>query len=133
MANLFLSYSHKNEELETHLATLKREGLISARSFSMPSAIATIRRCPISAARTSNPTATFPTKRSAASATGSPSIECETRNRCPAPRHCRQTTVASRREIGALMAPRRLDTDDLTHTDFLFAVNDWFNVTGTAA
>lgn len=36
-------------------------------------------------------------------------------------------------DIGALMAPRRLYTDDLTHSDFLFAVHDWINVTGTAA
>jgi hypothetical protein len=28
-------------------------------------------------------------------------------------------------EIGTLLAPRRLDPDDLTHSDFLFAVRDW--------
>ena len=28
-------------------------------------------------------------------------------------------------EIGALLAPRRLDPHDLTHSDFLFAVRDW--------
>ena len=28
-------------------------------------------------------------------------------------------------EIGALLVPRRLDPDDLTHSDFLFAVRDW--------
>lgn len=28
-------------------------------------------------------------------------------------------------EVGALLAPRRLDPDDLTHSDFLFAVRDW--------
>jgi hypothetical protein len=28
-------------------------------------------------------------------------------------------------EIGALLEPRRLDPDDLTHSDFLFAVRDW--------
>lgn len=36
-------------------------------------------------------------------------------------------------DIGALMAPRRLDPDDLTHSDFLFAVHDWLKVNGTAA
>src|SRR5271155_3200456 len=28
-------------------------------------------------------------------------------------------------EVGALLAPRRLDPDDRTHGDFLFAVGDW--------
>jgi hypothetical protein len=28
-------------------------------------------------------------------------------------------------EVRALLAPRRLDPDDLTHSDFLFAVHDW--------
>jgi hypothetical protein len=28
-------------------------------------------------------------------------------------------------EVGALLAPRRLDPADLTHSDFLFAVRDW--------
>ncbi|WP_420479232.1 hypothetical protein [Brevundimonas sp. FT23028] len=28
-------------------------------------------------------------------------------------------------ELGALLAPRRLDPDDLTHSDYLFAVRDW--------
>ncbi len=28
-------------------------------------------------------------------------------------------------EVGALLAPRRLDPNDLTHNDFLWAVNDW--------
>jgi hypothetical protein len=28
-------------------------------------------------------------------------------------------------EVGALLAPRRLDPKDLTHNDFLWAVNDW--------
>ncbi len=28
-------------------------------------------------------------------------------------------------EIGPLLAPRRLDPDHLTHSDFLFAVSDW--------
>jgi len=28
-------------------------------------------------------------------------------------------------EVGALLAPRRLDSNDLTHNDFLWAVNDW--------
>ena len=30
-------------------------------------------------------------------------------------------------EIGALLAPRRLDPKDLTHNDFLWAVNDWID------
>jgi hypothetical protein len=28
-------------------------------------------------------------------------------------------------EVGALLVPRRLDPNDLTHNDFLWAVNDW--------
>ena len=28
-------------------------------------------------------------------------------------------------EVRALLAPRRIDPDDLTHSDFLFAVRDW--------
>lgn len=28
-------------------------------------------------------------------------------------------------EVGALLAPRRLDPNDLTHSDFLWAVTDW--------
>lgn len=28
-------------------------------------------------------------------------------------------------ELGVLLAPRRLDPDDLTHSDYLFAVRDW--------
>ncbi|SEN16993.1 hypothetical protein SAMN05192583_2124 [Sphingomonas gellani] len=36
-------------------------------------------------------------------------------------------------EIGALMAPRRLDADDLTHSDFLFAVRDWLKERGADA
>jgi hypothetical protein len=28
-------------------------------------------------------------------------------------------------QVGALLEPRRLDPDDLTHSDFLFAVRDW--------
>jgi hypothetical protein len=28
-------------------------------------------------------------------------------------------------EVGALLEPRRLDPNDLTHSDFLFAVRDW--------
>jgi hypothetical protein len=30
-------------------------------------------------------------------------------------------------EVGALLAPRRLDPKDLTHNDFLWAVNDWID------
>ena len=36
-------------------------------------------------------------------------------------------------DIGALMAPRRLDPDDLTKDDLLVAVHDWLKVSGTAA
>ena len=31
-------------------------------------------------------------------------------------------------EVGDLLAPRRLDPDDLTHSDFLFAARDWIAV-----
>lgn len=30
--------------------------------------------------------------------------------------------------MAALLEPRRLDPDDLTHSDFLFAVRDWIAV-----
>lgn len=36
-------------------------------------------------------------------------------------------------EVGALLAPRRLDPDDLTHSDFLFAVRDWIETRGEPA
>jgi hypothetical protein len=30
-------------------------------------------------------------------------------------------------EVGTLLAPHRLDPKDLTHNDFLWAVNDWID------
>jgi hypothetical protein len=36
-------------------------------------------------------------------------------------------------EVGALLAPRRLDPDDLTHSDFLWAVSDWIDSRAVAA
>lgn len=36
-------------------------------------------------------------------------------------------------EVGALLAPRRLDPDDLTHSDFLWAVSDWIDSSAATA
>ncbi|MCW4460829.1 hypothetical protein OK349_03860 [Sphingomonas sp. BT-65] len=36
-------------------------------------------------------------------------------------------------EAGALLAPRRIDPDDLTHNDFLFAVHDWIEARAAPA
>jgi hypothetical protein len=38
-----------------------------------------------------------------------------------------------RREVGRLLAPRRLDPEHLTHSDYLFAVSDWLRERGPSS